>query len=196
MGKIGNILSITSFILVFVFLFILAILVTVINSNIGDLSDVTTNPTMFKTVNSVRNWTWGLWITVVLALIVVGIISGILIYLYQKKSVAFSNISGAVTGSTFQTILPIASIIFLILFNFLLLALIVYVVIWYRAITSSNDYKVYQAGCQSISDTKCNEVYSNIDTVLNSMIFSTILSGIAIVLSIVGIVFLIRNRNN
>ena len=196
MGKIGNILSITSFILVFVFLFILAILVTVINSNIGDLSDVTTNPTMFKTVNSVRNWTWGLWITVVLALMVVGIISGILIYLYQKKSVAFSNISGAVTGSTFQTILPIASIIFLILFNFLLLALIVYVVIWYRAITSSNDYKVYQAGCQSISDTKCNEVYSNIDTVLNSMIFSTILSGIAIVLSIVGIVFLIRNRNN
>ena len=196
MGKIGNILSITSFILVFVFLFILAILVTLINSNIGDLSDVTTNPTMFKTVNSVRNWTWGLWITVVLALIVVGIISGILIYLYQKKSVAFSNISGAVTGSTFQTILPIASIIFLILFNFLLLALIVYVVIWYRAITSSNDYKVYQAGCQSISDTKCNEVYSNIDTVLNSMIFSTILSGIAIVLSIVGIVFLIRNRNN
>jgi hypothetical protein len=195
MGKIGNILSITSFILVFVFLFILAILVTVINSNIGDLSDVTTNPTMFKTVNSVRNWTWGLWITVVLALIVVGIISGILIYLYQKKSVAFSNISGAVTGSTFQTILPIASIIFLILFNFLLLALIVYVVIWYRAITSSNDYKVYQAGCQSISDTKCNEVYSNIDTILNSMIFTTILSGIAIVLSIVGIVFLIRNRN-
>lgn len=196
MGKIGNILSVTSYILVFIFLFILAILVTVINANISDLSDVTNNPTIFKTVNSIRNWTWGLWITVVLALIVVGVFSGILIYLYQKNSTTFTNISGAVSGSIFQTILPIISIIFLILFNFLLLALIVYVVIWYRAILSSNDYKVYQDGCQSTSDTKCNEVYTNIDTILNSMIFTTILSVIAGVLSIVGIVFLIRNRNN
>jgi hypothetical protein len=196
MGKIGNILGVSSFVMVFVFLFILAILVTVINANIDDLTDYKTNVEMFKTINSVGNWVLGLWLTVGLTFIVIGIAVGVLIFLYNKNKETFDSITGKLTGSTVQTIMPIAGIVFLCLFILLLSALIYFIVTWYRSILSSVDYQVYQEGCVSIEDKRCNEIFSNFDTIINAMVFVTILAVIAIILSIVAIVFLVRNRNN
>ena len=195
MGKIGNILGVSSFVMVLVFLFILAIIVTVINSNIDDLTDFKSNTNMFKTVTSVGNWVLGLWVTVGISFIMLGVASGILIYLYNKNKQTFDNITDALSGSTIQTIIPYAAIIFLCIFCILLLALIVYIVIWYRSILSSADHKVYEAGCTSIDDGKCNDIYSNFNTIITSMIMATILCAIAVILSIVAIVFLIKNRN-
>jgi hypothetical protein len=181
----SRILSLFVFGLSFLFLLIIAIMISILYSSIEKLSDATTNQAIFKALQNARYWTIGLWVAFGITLI---ILIGLGIFIWRTGGI--EGVQSVLGSSTSGYILPSLTIVYLILFIIMLIALLVYVGIWYYGILNSTDYQTYKGGCTASSIQNCTDIYDNFSTAVNTSIailfvsiFAMILSAIAIYLS-------------